>query len=136
MRTPKLVSCLALLGLCWLGCSGSAQPSIVGAASIGTYRGHWVSETWSTQLGAATQEYCFGDDGTFVAEFHAQGGNASDQGTFEATDGELILTGTNGTFRHRAEWIDSDHFRLEDSKVSLKYKRVAEPCTGPAGPAR
>jgi len=63
--------------------------------------GYWVSDAFQTQLGRATEDFCFASNGVFKSRLTSEGATLNDTGRYRVEGDLLILQGSTGMFTYR-----------------------------------
>lgn len=91
--------------------------------------GKWKSEPYSTQLGRATNTFCFSADGKYSSNFISQGGTADDDGDYKVDGRSLFLTGHTGPIAvYTISALSRQRLVLVEDGERRIYHRVSRKC--------
>lgn len=92
--------------------------------------GEWTSDSFETQVGSATQSFCFRADGTIAVRTERRGGPVSNSGKYRL-DAERVtvqLDNPSSSVVLRASWSDERLVLTDPSGEARSYRRTSKEC--------
>jgi len=92
--------------------------------------GEWTSEPFESQVGKATQTFCFRADGTLAVRTETQAGPLSNSGTYVLEAGRITvkLANPESSVVLRVSWSGERLVLTDESAQARSYTRGAKGC--------